>query len=162
MARAPVGPPKVDPVGPPKVDDPVGPPKVDDPVGPPKADPPGGAPTPPKADPAAPGGGLEKPKDRYKNQKRAAAAAAAAGLGGFYYYLKRKQEDEDVKECVKKCVPVNWDDYIGFEDALWKVCDGAEYEKIKDDVDCEGPDVHGLGDERDFHLTTQITKEQLI
>ena len=45
---------------------------------------------------------------------------------------------------------------------LWKVCAGSEYEKIKDDVDCEGPDVHGLGDERDFHLMTQITKEQLI
>ena len=113
-------------------------------------------------DPAAPGGGLEKPKDRYKNTKRAAAAATLAGLGGFYYYLKRKQEDEDVKECVQKCVPTNWDDYVGFEDALWKVCDGAEYQKVKDDVECKGPDVHGLGDDRDFHLTTQITKEQLI
>jgi hypothetical protein len=113
-------------------------------------------------DPAAPGGGLEKPKDRYKNTKRAAAAATLAGLGGFYYYLKRKQEDEDVKECVQKCVPTNWDDYVGFEDALWKECfpDAADYDSYKDR--CKGPDVHDLGDDKDYYLTEQITKEQLI
>jgi hypothetical protein len=83
-------------------------------------------------------------------------------LGGFYYYLKRKQEDEDVKECVQKCVPTNWDDYVGFEDALWKECfpDAADYDSYKDR--CKGPDVHDLGDDKDYYLTEQITKEQLI
>jgi hypothetical protein len=161
-----VTPPKFGDVGygPPRFGDPgYGPPKFGDPgYGPPKLGDPGYVAPPKTQDPAAPGGGLEKPKDRYKNTKRAAVAATAAGLGGFYYYLKRKQEDEDVKECVQNCVPTNWDDYVGFEDALWKVCTGTEYDKVKDDVECKGPDVHGLGDDRDFHLMTQITKEQLI
>jgi hypothetical protein len=148
-----------------------------DPVIPPtKVDPPtGGAPPTPKptpGDPSVPGGGAGKadpptnintapPKDRYSGTKKAAAAATLAGLGGYYYYLKKKEDDEAVKECVQKCVPVNWDDYIGFEDSLWKSCKELTDDE-KANVECKGNDVHKLGYDEDYYLTEQITREELI
>lgn len=145
-----------------------------DPVTPPtKVDPPtGGAPTPKPTpgDPSVPGGGAGKvdpptintapPKDRWSGTKKAAAAATLAGLGGYYYYLKKKEDDENVKECVQKCVPVNWDDYIGFEDSLWKSCKELTDDE-RDNVECKGNDVHKLGYDEDYYLTEQITREDL-
>lgn len=100
------------------------------------------------------------PKDRWSGTKKAAAAATLAGLGGYYYYLKKKEDDEDVKECVQKCVPVNWDDYIGFEDSLWKSCKELT-ETEKKNVECKGNDVHKLGYDEDYYLADQITREEL-
>ena len=106
------------------------------------------------------------PKDRWSGTKKAAAAATLAGLGGYYYYLKKKEDDEAVKECVQKCVPVNWDDYIGFEDSLWKPCFGETWDAMTDtekaNVECKGNDVHKLGYDEDYYLTEQITREELI
>lgn len=156
MVKVPIPPTKIDP---------------DIPVG-------GAPPAPkPKPDPSVPGGGAGRveppsininvapPKDRYSGTKKAAAAATLAGLGGYYYYLKNKEDDKKVKECVQKCVPVNWDDYIGFEDSLWKPCFGETWKAMTDDekanVECKGNDVHKLGYDEDYYLTEQITREEL-
>jgi hypothetical protein len=90
-----------------------------------------------------------------KAAKNAAKLAVVAGLGGLYFYLKDEENDEKRKVCKKKCVPVNWDDFIGYEDSLWKSCaefgddekeeKGCKPNSLKDD---DGKEVgHQLGED---------------
>ena len=73
----------------------------------------------PKVD--APKTKADPPKPKKKmttNQKAAAAAAVAAGVGGTLYLLDaEKKAGKKVKECVGKCLPLNWDQFVGYDGA---------------------------------------------
>ena len=89
-----------------------------------------------------------------KAAKTAATLAVAAGLGGLYFYLKDEENDENRKRCKRKCVPVNWDDFIGYEDSLWKSCKdlseedrGAKRCKPNSQIEDEEQVGHQLGED---------------
>jgi len=59
-----------------------------------------------------------KPKKKMSaGQKAGAAAAVAGGLAGTLYLLDaEKKAGKKVKECVGKCLPLNWDQFVGYGD----------------------------------------------
>tara|TARA_B110000305_G_scaffold167706_1_gene185383 strand:- start:5827 stop:6510 length:684 start_codon:yes stop_codon:yes gene_type:complete len=59
-----------------------------------------------------------KPKKKMSTkQKAAAAAAVGGGLAGTLYLLDaEKKAGKKVKECVGKCLPLNWDQFVGYGD----------------------------------------------
>lgn len=112
------------------------PPKMKPPSAP-KPKPPKG-PGAPKVDPKKPKVDAKKPKVDAKNpkvkktkadppkpkkkmtakQKAGAAAAVAAGVGGTLYLLDaEKKAGKKVRECVGKCLPLNWDQFAGYDGA---------------------------------------------
>ena len=52
----------------------------------------------------------KKSKKLSTNAKKALAGGAAAG-GLLYLDKKYKDADEDIKDCMKLCLPTNWDEY---------------------------------------------------
>ena len=143
MAKAPkvkapkVKPPTIKPPSAPK------PPKAPDVPGkPPKAPDapgktPGGSPPkgkgPPKAD-APP-----KPKKKMSaKQKAAAAAAVGAGVAGTLYLLDaEKAASRKVKECVGKCLPLNWDQFVGYEEGVTVSYAELDYRPTEDEEEEE-------------------------
>ena len=59
-----------------------------------------------------------KPKKKMTaKQKAAAAAAVGAGVAGTLYLIDaEKDASKKVKECVGKCLPLNWDQFVGYGD----------------------------------------------
>ena len=59
-----------------------------------------------------------KPKKKMTaKQKAAAAAAVGAGVAGTLYLIDaEKNASKKVKECVGKCLPLNWDQFVGYGD----------------------------------------------
>jgi hypothetical protein len=98
---------------------------------------PGGSPPkgkgPPKAD-APP-----KPKKKMSaKQKAAAAAAVAAGVGGTLYLLDaEKAASRKVKECVGKCLPLNWDQFVGYEEGVTVSYAELDYRPTEDEEEEE-------------------------
>lgn len=60
-----------------------------------------------------------KPKKKMTaKQKAAAAAAVGAGVAGTLYLIDaEKDASKKVKECVGKCLPLNWDQFVGYDGA---------------------------------------------
>lgn len=104
-----IKPPKIKPPSAPK------PPKGPDiPGKPPKG------PDAPKVDAKKPKTKADPPKPKKKmtaKQKAAAAAAVGAGVAGTLYLIDaEKDASKKVKECVGKCLPLNWDQFVGYGD----------------------------------------------
>jgi len=104
-----IKPPKMKPPSAPK------PPKGPDiPGKPPKG------PDAPKVDAKKPKTKADPPKPKKKmtaKQKAAAAAAVGAGVAGTLYLIDaEKDASKKVKECVGKCLPLNWDQFVGYGD----------------------------------------------
>ncbi len=61
-----------------------------------------------------------KPKKKMTTkQKAAAAAAVGAGVAGTLYLIDaEKDASKKVKECVGKCLPLNWDQFAGYEEGV--------------------------------------------
>ena len=61
-----------------------------------------------------------KPKKKMTaKQKAAAAAAVGAGVAGTLYLIDaEKDASKKVKECVGKCLPLNWDQFAGYEEGV--------------------------------------------
>ena len=61
-----------------------------------------------------------KPKKKMTaGQKATAAAAVAGGLAGTLYLIDaEKDASKKVKECVGKCLPLNWDQFAGYEEGV--------------------------------------------
>lgn len=57
-------------------------------------------------------GKVVKAASKNKDVRKAAVAAAALG-GALYLDKKFKEEAENTKECIKVCLPSNWDEYKG-------------------------------------------------
>lgn len=74
----------------------------------------------PKVDAKKPKTKADPPKPKKKmtaGQKATAAAAVAGGLAGTLYLLDaEKKASKMVKECVGKCLPLNWDQFVGYEE----------------------------------------------
>jgi hypothetical protein len=106
-----IKPPKMKPPSAPK------PPKGPDiPGKPPKG------PDAPKVDAKKPKTKADPPKPKKKmtaGQKATAAAAVAGGLAGTLYLIDaEKDASKKVKECVGKCLPLNWDQFAGYEEGV--------------------------------------------
>ena len=76
----------------------------------------------PKVDAKKPKTKADPPKPKKKmtaGQKATAAAAVAGGLAGTLYLLDaEKKASKMVKECVGKCLPLNWDQFAGYEEGV--------------------------------------------
>jgi hypothetical protein len=74
----------------------------------------------PKVDAKKPKTKADPPKPKKKmtaGQKATAAAAVAGGLAGTLYLIDaEKDASKKVKECVGKCLPLNWDQFVGYGD----------------------------------------------
>ena len=74
----------------------------------------------PKVDAKKPKTKADPPKPKTKMtaaQKAGAATAVAGGLAGTLYLLDaEKKAGKKVKECVGKCLPLNWDQFVGYGD----------------------------------------------
>ena len=98
---------------------------------------PGGSPPkgkgPPKAD-APP-----KPKKKMSaKQKAAAAAAVGAGVAGTLYLLDAERDaSKKVKECVGKCLPLNWDQFVGYEEGVTVSYAELDYRPTEDEEEEE-------------------------
>ena len=72
----------------------------------------------PKVDAKKPKTKADPPKPKKKmtaGQKATAAAAVAGGLAGTLYLIDaEKDASKKVKECVGKCLPLNWDQFVGY------------------------------------------------
>ena len=116
---------------------------------------PGGRPKPPPKGPDVPGktpGGSPpkgknpkadapkadtppKPKKKMTTaQKAQAAAAVGAGLAGTLYLLDREAAaSKKVKECVGKCLPLNWDQFVGYEEGVTVSYAELDYRPTEDE-----------------------------
>jgi hypothetical protein len=76
----------------------------------------------PKVDAKKPKTKADPPKPKKKmtaGQKATAAAAVAGGLAGTLYLIDaEKDASKKVKECVGKCLPLNWDQFAGYEEGV--------------------------------------------
>jgi hypothetical protein len=76
----------------------------------------------PKVDAKKPKTKADPPKPKKKmtaKQKAAAAAAVGAGVAGTLYLIDaEKDASKKVKECVGKCLPLNWDQFAGYEEGV--------------------------------------------
>ena len=102
---------------------------------------PGGSPPKaknPKAD-APKADAPPKPKKKMSaKQKAAAAAAVAAGVGGTLYLLDaEKAASRKVKECVGKCLPLNWDQFVGYEEGVTVSYAELDYRPTEDEEEEE-------------------------
>lgn len=102
---------------------------------------PGGSPPKgknPKAD-APKADAPPKPKKKMTAaQKAAAATAVAGGLGGFLYLLDaEKAASKKVKECVGKCLPLNWDQFVGYEEGVTVSYAELDYRPTEDEEEEE-------------------------
>ena len=120
---------------------------------------PGGRPKPPPKGPDVPGktpGGSPpkgknpkadapkadtppKPKKKMTTaQKAQAAAAVGAGLAGTLYLLDREAAaSKKVKECVGKCLPLNWDQFVGYEEGVTVSYAELDYRPTEDEEEEE-------------------------
>ena len=80
-----------------------------------------------------------KPKKKMSaKQKAAAAAAVAAGVGGTLYLLDaEKAASRKVKECVGKCLPLNWDQFVGYEEGVTVSYAELDYRPTEDEEEEE-------------------------
>ena len=80
-----------------------------------------------------------KPKKKMSaKQKAAAAAAVGAGVGGTLYLLDaEKAASRKVKECVGKCLPLNWDQFVGYEDGVTVSYAELDYRPTEDEEEEE-------------------------
>ena len=103
------------------------PPKGPDAPNKPKIDTPPKRPDPPK------------PKKKMSaKQKAAAALAVGAGVGGTLYLLDaEKAASRKVKECVGKCLPLNWDQFVGYEDGVTVSYAELDYRPTEDEEEEE-------------------------
>lgn len=102
---------------------------------------PGGSPPKgknPKAD-APKADAPPKPKKKMSaKQKAAAAAAVGAGLAGTLYLLDAERDaSEKVKECVGKCLPLNWDQFVGYEEGVTVSYAELDYRPTEDEEEEE-------------------------
>jgi hypothetical protein len=76
----------------------------------------------PKVDAKKPKTKADPPKPKKKmtaGQKATAAAAVAGGLAGTLYLIDaEKDASKKVEECVGKCLPLNWDQFAGYEEGV--------------------------------------------
>lgn len=76
----------------------------------------------PKVDAKKPKTKADPPKPKKKMtaaQKAGAAGMVAGGLAGTLYLLDaEKKAGKKVKECVGKCLPLNWDQFAGYEEGV--------------------------------------------
>tara|TARA_B100000405_G_scaffold184761_1_gene129256 strand:+ start:482 stop:1189 length:708 start_codon:yes stop_codon:yes gene_type:complete len=80
-----------------------------------------------------------KPKKKMSaKQKAAAALAVGAGVGGTLYLLDaEKAASRKVKECVGKCLPLNWDQFVGYEDGVTVSYAELDYRPTEDEEEEE-------------------------
>lgn len=102
---------------------------------------PGGSPPKgknPKAD-APKADAPPKPKKKMSaKQKAGAALAVGAGVGGTLYLLDaEKAASRKVKECVGKCLPLNWDQFVGYEEGVTVSYAELDYRPTEDEEEEE-------------------------
>jgi len=80
-----------------------------------------------------------KPKKKMSaKQKAAAALAVGAGVGGTLYLLDaEKAASRKVKECVGKCLPLNWDQFVGYEEGVTVSYAELDYRPTEDEEEEE-------------------------
>ena len=82
-----------------------------------------------------------------KGQKSNSNKYLAAGAGGYYFWMMGKNNDENEKKrqaCKRACVPQNWDEFVGYEESLWKTCKELSAEE-KEEKECKSGDDDDLG-----------------
>tara|TARA_Y100000389_G_scaffold24323_1_gene21005 strand:- start:26 stop:880 length:855 start_codon:yes stop_codon:yes gene_type:complete len=93
-----------------------------------------------------------------KGQKGSSNKYLAAGAGGYFFWLMGRNNDPNEKKrqaCKRYCVPQNWDEFVGYDEALLKSCEefgddekeekGCKPNSLKDD---DGKEIgHQLGED---------------